>query len=291
MPIAHCYAPDLVLVSAGFDAARSDPLGGCDVTPAGYAHMTSRLLTLARGRVVVALEGGYNLRAISTSADAVLRVLLGAPPPPLFEPPPRTHARPSAAARELRLDAAQAELFDGARVAAAAVGASEGTSADGEFAGMSRATILRMFSPAPVGEAAIEETARHLAPFWPCVSALAALKPSRFIFDVGYRGARAGDDAVGGASDGGEERDDDDGGDDGGGGGAGDDDDDDGGTDGGEEEDEDGDDGGGGILSGIIQRGAGQRTAVGGADGSASDADDSSAAAPAQNAAKRLRMN
>ena len=39
--------------------------GGCDLTPVGYAHMTARLLTLARGRMVVALEGGYNLTSIS----------------------------------------------------------------------------------------------------------------------------------------------------------------------------------------------------------------------------------
>ena len=56
MPIAREYDPALVLVACGFDAARGDPLGGCDVTPAGYAHMTAMLQTLASGRVVVALE-------------------------------------------------------------------------------------------------------------------------------------------------------------------------------------------------------------------------------------------
>jgi histone deacetylase 6 len=44
------------VVSAGFDAARGDDLGDCDVTPGGYAHMTHMLSSLAGGKVVVALE-------------------------------------------------------------------------------------------------------------------------------------------------------------------------------------------------------------------------------------------
>ena len=83
MPVARQFAPDLVFISAGFDAAAGDPLGGCCITPTGYAHLTSALLTLAGGRVVVALEGGYNLKSISTSMEAVVRSLLGEPPPPL----------------------------------------------------------------------------------------------------------------------------------------------------------------------------------------------------------------
>ena len=80
-PVATEFAPDLVLVSAGFDAAEGDPLGSMRVTSAGYAWMTSRLQSLAGGRLVLALEGGYNLDAISRSAAACLRVLLGEPPP------------------------------------------------------------------------------------------------------------------------------------------------------------------------------------------------------------------
>ena len=83
MPIGRAFDPDLVLVSAGFDAAEGDPLGGCRVTPSGYAHMTAALCTLAAGRVVVALEGGYNLSSISNSAAAVAAVLLGDAPPRL----------------------------------------------------------------------------------------------------------------------------------------------------------------------------------------------------------------
>ncbi len=77
LPLARTFAPDLVLVSAGFDAAAGDPLGSLRVTPAGYAAMTARLQTLAAGRLVLALEGGYNLPAISRSAEACLRALLG----------------------------------------------------------------------------------------------------------------------------------------------------------------------------------------------------------------------
>jgi hypothetical protein len=72
MPIALEFSPELVFgncfpglaysstntipVSAGFDAAEGDDLGECHVTPAGYAHMTNMLCSLANGRVVVALE-------------------------------------------------------------------------------------------------------------------------------------------------------------------------------------------------------------------------------------------
>lgn len=66
MPIAYEFNPQLVigtqlldlanLVSAGFDAAAGDPIGGCEVTPAGYAHMTHMLMPLAEGKLVLALE-------------------------------------------------------------------------------------------------------------------------------------------------------------------------------------------------------------------------------------------
>jgi histone deacetylase 6 len=77
LPVARDFAPELVLVSAGYDAADGDLLGSMRITPAGYARLTQRLLGLAGGRVVLALEGGYNLDAIARSAEASLRVLLG----------------------------------------------------------------------------------------------------------------------------------------------------------------------------------------------------------------------
>ncbi|PGH05703.1 hypothetical protein AJ79_06719 [Helicocarpus griseus UAMH5409] len=80
MPIAYEFDPDLVIISAGFDAAVGDELGGCFVTPPCYAHMTRMLMNLAGGKVAVCLEGGYNFRSISKSALAVTRTLMGEPP-------------------------------------------------------------------------------------------------------------------------------------------------------------------------------------------------------------------
>lgn len=86
MPIAREFNPDLVIISAGFDAADGDELGGCFVTPGCYAHMTHMLMSLAGGKVAVCLEGGYNLKAISQSALAVARTLMGEPPPKMDVP-------------------------------------------------------------------------------------------------------------------------------------------------------------------------------------------------------------
>ncbi|KAJ3095104.1 Histone deacetylase 6 [Phlyctochytrium planicorne] len=79
LPIAIEFEPDLVVVSAGFDAADGDPLGECNVTPNGFAHLTRRLMSLAGGKVVLALEGGYNIDVISRSAAACVSALLNDP--------------------------------------------------------------------------------------------------------------------------------------------------------------------------------------------------------------------
>ncbi|KAM5221436.1 histone deacetylase 6-like [Ctenodactylus gundi] len=83
LPIAYEFNPELVLVSAGFDAARGDPLGGCQVSPEGYAHLTHLLMGLANGHIMLILEGGYNLASISESMAACTHSLLGDPPPQL----------------------------------------------------------------------------------------------------------------------------------------------------------------------------------------------------------------
>ena len=170
-PLADAFAPDIVLVSAGFDAARGDPLGGCDVTPAGYAHMTHRLLSAAVGRVVVALEGGYNLASISNSAAAVLATLLGAPPPRLCDVPPRAHAFPSAAAAGLGLerDAASAydALMEGGGGGQGESGRKDSVDSEDSFAGMTRSQILTALAPAPAAIRAIQETVGLLKHFWP----------------------------------------------------------------------------------------------------------------------------
>ncbi|KAK4050595.1 Histone deacetylase hda1 [Microbotryomycetes sp. JL201] len=83
MPIAYEFNPDIVLVSAGYDAAEGDTLGLMKVTPAGFAHMTHMLSVLANGKLVLALEGGYNVDSIVKSAHACVEVLVGDEPRPL----------------------------------------------------------------------------------------------------------------------------------------------------------------------------------------------------------------
>ncbi|XP_018353429.1 PREDICTED: histone deacetylase 4 isoform X4 [Trachymyrmex septentrionalis] len=79
MPIAKEFDPDIVIVSAGFDAAigHPAPLGGYKVSPACFGRMTQHLLNVADGKVVLALEGGYDLAAICDSAQECVRALLG----------------------------------------------------------------------------------------------------------------------------------------------------------------------------------------------------------------------
>jgi len=81
MPIAYEFQPELVLVSCGFDSGLGDPKGLCCVTPEGFAQMTHLLMGLADGKVLLVLEGGYNLSTISNSMEACVKVLLGNPCP------------------------------------------------------------------------------------------------------------------------------------------------------------------------------------------------------------------
>nr|XP_014087737.1 histone deacetylase 6 isoform X1 [Bactrocera oleae] len=81
MPIAYEFDPELVLVSAGFDAAIGDPLGGCKVTPEAYGLFTHWLSALAGGRLILCLEGGYNVHSISYAMTMCTKSLLGDPIP------------------------------------------------------------------------------------------------------------------------------------------------------------------------------------------------------------------
>lgn len=78
------YKPELLIISAGFDAHRDDPLAEMLVTERGFAEMTERVVDLADrvsdGRLVVVLEGGYDLTALGRSVEATIRVLDGATP-------------------------------------------------------------------------------------------------------------------------------------------------------------------------------------------------------------------
>lgn len=81
LPFIERAAPDLLLISAGYDAHHDDPIGGCFVTDKGFGELARRVCDLAdrlsRGRVVVVLEGGYDLSALARSVINTLRVLDG----------------------------------------------------------------------------------------------------------------------------------------------------------------------------------------------------------------------
>ena len=81
LPIADAYAPDLVIVSAGFDAHRADPLGDMNLTERGFAALCTAARGLAeahaQGRLVLVLEGGYDLDGLVGSSRACLEVLTG----------------------------------------------------------------------------------------------------------------------------------------------------------------------------------------------------------------------
>ncbi|TNF29105.1 MAG: histone deacetylase [Deltaproteobacteria bacterium] len=85
VPVAEAFRPDLVLVSAGFDGHRDDPLGDMRMTDEGYAELTGMACQIAEqycdGRLVLVLEGGYDLPALSGSVRACVETLVGATPP------------------------------------------------------------------------------------------------------------------------------------------------------------------------------------------------------------------
>jgi acetoin utilization deacetylase AcuC-like enzyme len=91
-PLALEYEPQAILVSAGFDPHRRDPLGGMAVTEHGFAGMAAELARVAErvcdGRLVAVLEGGYDLRGTRDSVEAVLDVLCGRARAPAPELPP-----------------------------------------------------------------------------------------------------------------------------------------------------------------------------------------------------------
>jgi acetoin utilization deacetylase AcuC-like enzyme len=81
LPMLEKFKPEMIFVSAGFDAHRDDDLGRMGLVEADYEWITMRLFDVARrhaqGRIVSCLEGGYNLGALARSAAAHVRVLAG----------------------------------------------------------------------------------------------------------------------------------------------------------------------------------------------------------------------
>jgi len=78
-PVLRQFKPELILISAGFDALDNDPLGGMRVSVAGFARLTETICTLAdescQGRVVAMTEGGYDLAGLASCLRAVIPVL------------------------------------------------------------------------------------------------------------------------------------------------------------------------------------------------------------------------
>ncbi|HWF74013.1 MAG TPA: histone deacetylase [Solirubrobacteraceae bacterium] len=105
VPLARAYDPRLILISAGYDAHRDDPLAGCMVTEAGFVAMAASMCRVAAELGVPVggvLEGGYDLTALARSVAATLEVL-GAPAPPAPAPSDGLEIAPEAQEARRRL--------------------------------------------------------------------------------------------------------------------------------------------------------------------------------------------
>lgn len=101
LPLGDVWNPELVVVSAGFDAHHTDPLGRMQLTEAGFARLALLLREAAGrwcgGRLALVLEGGYDLRGLGRCVEATLQVLAGLAGPPSVAAPPEV---PYAVVRE-----------------------------------------------------------------------------------------------------------------------------------------------------------------------------------------------
>jgi len=81
LPILKAFAPELLLISAGFDAYRDDPLGGMRLSAGYFGHLTAQLLevtkTSTKGRLIAVTEGGYDLDGLAASLRSTIRALRG----------------------------------------------------------------------------------------------------------------------------------------------------------------------------------------------------------------------
>ena len=84
LPAMERFAPDLLLVSSGWDAHQRDPLAGLEVSTAGYTQVAREVIEaadrLCGGRIVVSLEGGYDEHALAWCAGSLVSLLLGEEP-------------------------------------------------------------------------------------------------------------------------------------------------------------------------------------------------------------------
>ena len=81
LPALRSFTPDLIIISAGFDAHKDYPLAGINLDEADFSWVTHELCRIAdeycKGRVISVLEGGYNLNALRSSVMAHLSTLFG----------------------------------------------------------------------------------------------------------------------------------------------------------------------------------------------------------------------
>lgn len=101
-PVIERYTPDLMIISAGFDAHERDPLAGMRVTTDGYAAIVGRLRAAAAracgGRIAAVTEGGYHPSALAECLDVMLEELEPASPPVPFRPSGDSHRAKAALA-------------------------------------------------------------------------------------------------------------------------------------------------------------------------------------------------
>jgi acetoin utilization deacetylase AcuC-like enzyme len=95
LPVARLFRPDLVLISAGYDAHRDDPVGGCRLETSSYAELARHVRRLADelgAPVGAVLEGGYDLDALAASVAATMEALADGGAPRSVAPDPLTEA-------------------------------------------------------------------------------------------------------------------------------------------------------------------------------------------------------
>ncbi|KAF1432880.1 Histone deacetylase 5, partial [Spheniscus magellanicus] len=177
MPIANEFSPDVVLVSAGFDAVEGhlSPLGGYSVTakcewgpgmspgwgprpsrlspppppprcPPGFGHLTKQLMMLAGGRVVLALEGGHDLTAICDASEACVSALLGLELEPLDPSLLQQKPNVNAVATLEKVIEIQSKHWGSVKRLAAAVGCSLLEAQEGEVEEAETVTAMALLS-------------------------------------------------------------------------------------------------------------------------------------------------
>ncbi|XP_043911097.1 histone deacetylase 5 isoform X2 [Protopterus annectens] len=126
MPIAFEFSPDVVLVSAGFDAVEGhlSPLGGYSVTAKCFGQLTKQLMKLAGGRVVLVLEGGHDLTAICDASETCVSALLSNELDPIPETVLQNNPNPNAVASLEKVIEIQSKQWSSVQRYASTVGCS-----------------------------------------------------------------------------------------------------------------------------------------------------------------------